>query len=176
MNFRNFSCLVVLTTFVCLVSFVGSCAAQVTQNVTVQLPTFHQFGVSTTVVVPDRGSLYLGGVNRSSLGRRQFGSPLPGIGYRGIGRSSVAGGVSISATIIDHDQIDRALLAEAARRRGAKFDIHGRPVAVAPRVPRDVVGQRWAGGRRSQLAPSATTITTRHASQSAAELLRQMQR
>ena len=34
-----------------------------------------------------------------------------------------AGTLSMSATIIDHREIDRALLAEAARRRGAKFDV-----------------------------------------------------
>jgi len=127
------------------------------QQVAVQLPTFNQFGVSTTVVVPDRGSMYLGGINRSSLGRSSFGqghfSPgLLGFGNRGFGRTSSASGLSVSATIIDHNEIDRALLAEAARRRGAPFDIHGRPVANAPRLPRDHVGQRWASGRNAQRA------------------------
>lgn len=130
---------------------VDDCEAQVA----VQLPTFEQFSVSTTVVVPDRGSLYLGGVNRSNLGRSslgqsQFGRGLPGLGNRSFGRSSAASGLSISATIIDHDEIDRALLAEAARRRGARFDVFGRPVAEAPRMPRDRVGQRWATGRNYQ--------------------------
>ena len=120
------------------------CRAQFTQ--TVQLPTFHVTGVSTTVIVPDRGSVYLGGVHRSSIGSRQFGTPLSGFRNRAIGRASAAGSMSIHATIIDHDEIDRALLAEAARRRGAKVDIYGRPVANAPRIPRDVVGQRWAAG------------------------------
>ncbi|MEQ8837713.1 MAG: hypothetical protein RID07_12980, partial [Lacipirellulaceae bacterium] len=34
------------------------------QPVRVQLPTWHVFGASTTVLVPDRGTLVLGGVNR----------------------------------------------------------------------------------------------------------------
>ena len=119
------------------------CAAQNRGNVSVQLPTFHQFGVSTTVVVPDRGSIYLGGVNRASRGRSRFGPGIPGLGNRGLGRTSLSAGVSVSATIIDHDEIDRALLAEAARQRGAQFDVRGRPIADAPRLSADVVGQRW---------------------------------
>ena len=135
-----------------IVSYATCCQAQTGGNVTVQLPTFEYFGVSTTVVVPDRGSMYLGGVNRSSLGSSQFG---PGLGNRAIGRASSAGGLSISATIIDHDEIDRALLAEAARRRGDRFDIRGRPVAEAPRIDPRVVGQRGALARdgRNPLAP-----------------------
>jgi len=107
---------------------IGNSHAQV-QNITVQLPTYNVFGVSTTVSVPDRGSIYLGGVNRSRLGRRS--------------RATSAGGVSINATIIDHNAMDRALLAEADRRRGARFDVRGRPVAVAPQPPTDIVGRRW---------------------------------
>lgn len=131
-----------------LVFFASHCQAQSRGgNVTVQLPTFHQFGVSTTVVVPDRGGLYLGGVGSSSTERSGFRrSFLPGIGSRGVGRTSSAGGISVHATIIDHNEIDRALLAEAARRRGARFDIHGRPVET-PKLPRDLVGRRWAAGR-----------------------------
>ncbi|MGI9430219.1 MAG: hypothetical protein ACR2NM_16275 [Bythopirellula sp.] len=136
---------VLATTLACGFAWqVDPCHAQFRQ--TVQLPTFHVTGVATTVIVPDRGSVYLGGVNRSSLGQRRFGTPLLGPTNRSFSRSSAAGGISIHATIIDHDEIDRALLAEAARRRGAKFDVRGRPVADAPRLRRDVVGQRWAAG------------------------------
>ncbi len=126
------------------------------QNVTVQLPTFEVTGVSTTVLVPDSGSLFLGGVNRSSLGSQSFGPGVPGLGNRGFGRAIDAGGMSISATIIDHSEIDRALLAEAARRRGATVDIRGRPVADAPRlspaVTRRSAAVRARDGRNS-LAP-----------------------
>lgn len=111
-------------------------------NVTVQLPTFEQFGVSTTVIVPDNGSLYLGGVNGSSLGRNSFRPGVPGLGRRGIGRSAAASGMAISATIIDHSEIDRALLAEAARRRGDTVDMHGRPVADARRLSPAVTARR----------------------------------
>lgn len=130
--------------------------AQPQGNVTVQLPTFHQFGVSTTVVVPDRGSVYLGGVNRSSLGRTGFAPGVPGLGNRGIGRNTAGAGLSISATIIDHDEIDRALLAEAARRRGATTDIRGRAVDTAPQLPLAASTHRAAARARdgrNALAP-----------------------
>lgn len=119
-----------------LVILWGTARVACCQTTTVQLPTFHQFGVSTTVLVPDRGTTYLGGVNRSSRAGSQFGLGLSGLRSRGYGSSISTGGIFMSATIIDHDEIDRALLAEAARRRGEKFDIFGRPVTDAPaRVP-----------------------------------------
>jgi len=112
-------CLVLLA----LLSIADSVQAQVIRQQTVQLPTFHYFGVSTTVVVPDRGTIPLGGVTYSSMGRTQF--DKVGSSY---GRSFDAGGLSVGATIIDHDELDRAVLAEAARKRGAHFDVMGRPI------------------------------------------------
>ncbi len=90
------------------------------QNVTVQLPTFHVFSVATTVVVPDRGSMYLGGVNRASFGSNTNG--VPGLGRlfanRGIGSEVSSSGAHVAATIMDLEEIDRAVLGEAADRRG----------------------------------------------------------
>ena len=46
----------------------------------VELPSFQSFGTSTTVVVPDRGTASLGGINSAGLGaepiRRAAGQPL----------------------------------------------------------------------------------------------------
>jgi hypothetical protein len=94
---------------------------------TVQLPTFSYFSVQTTVSVPDRGGMYLGGLNYGADGRsvRGFG-PL---GSRGIGSGRSASGVSIGATIIDNAELDRAVLAEAARRRGAPTSAAGSKAA-----------------------------------------------
>jgi hypothetical protein len=99
--------------------------AQVIQQQTVQLPTFHYFGVQTTVVVPDRGSIPLGGVSYGGSTRTRFDRVGPNYGY---GQFNETLGLSMSATIIDHDEMDREVLAEAARKRGAKFDLMGRPV------------------------------------------------
>jgi Flp pilus assembly secretin CpaC len=75
---------------------------------TLQLPTFEYFTVNTTVSVPDGGTTYMGGVNRSSAGRTSGGVPLLGkvpfagrpFGNRAIGRDMSAAGVSATARII----------------------------------------------------------------------------
>ena len=83
---------------------------------TVQLPTFHQFGVSTTVSVPDRGSTSLGGVRRSVTSSNQFGAPgLPG--NRSGGAGIQGGGVGVSAQIHDFDAMEQDLHQQAAGMR-----------------------------------------------------------
>ena len=92
----------------------------------VQLPTFQVFSIGTTVVIPDRGSMYLGGVNRASFGSSTRGVPgfgkIPGVGRlftnRGIGSEVSSAGVHASATIMDLEELDKSVLAEAAARRG----------------------------------------------------------
>ena len=84
---------------------------------TVQLPTFRFFTVNTTVSVPDRGAAYLGGISRAGDQSSTRGAgPLRS---RAISSGRSASTVSVHATIIDHAELDRAVLAEAARRRGS---------------------------------------------------------
>ncbi|MEM1304461.1 MAG: hypothetical protein AAGG46_06175, partial [Planctomycetota bacterium] len=66
--------------------------------------------------------------------------------------SAAAGGVSTHVTITDHREMDRALLAEAARRQGNTHDILGRPVGPATSTSRVV------DPRRSSLAPNPTAL------------------
>ena len=47
-----------------------------TQGTTVQLPTFSFITVTTTVSVPDGGTVLLGGIKRLSEGRNEFGVPM----------------------------------------------------------------------------------------------------
>ncbi len=80
---------------------------------TVQLPTFSFFSVDTTVTVPDRGSAFLGGVNRAASGRNEFGVPLlPFRPFRNvaIGREVSASNMFVTATIHDLEAMDRYLL------------------------------------------------------------------
>jgi general secretion pathway protein D len=49
---------------------------QTRSGVTVQLPSFQQVSVVTTVSVPDGGTVLLGGIKRLSEGRNEFGVPL----------------------------------------------------------------------------------------------------
>ena len=102
---------------------------------TVQLPSFHVFTVQTTVSVPDRGGLALGGISRGADGRVTLG-PL---GNRSSGSSRGAGGVSATATIIDNQEIDQAILAsgsmkapDALRLKAAPLAAHVRTNAASP--------------------------------------------
>lgn len=98
----------------------------------VQLPTFRYFGVQTTVSVPDRGGVVLGGVNSAASGstRRGFGP----FANRASGSSIGASTASVHATIIDHREWDEAVLAEAARRRAESGDslVLGSPAPLTP--------------------------------------------
>jgi type II secretory pathway component GspD/PulD (secretin) len=92
----------------------------------VQLPTFNYFTIQTSVLAPDSGRGYLGGVRRGSYGRNSRGVPgfskVPGVGPffggRGIGGSGSTSVTSVRATIIDHDEWDKAVLSAAAGRSG----------------------------------------------------------
>lgn len=89
---------------------------------TVQLPTFNMFTISTTVVVPDRGGLVIGGVNSGSSASGANG--LFSFDNRSSASSITGGDVSVGARIIDLKEMDRALLAEAkAKRESASAEV-----------------------------------------------------
>src|SRR6188508_3046658 len=105
----------------------GFCASFVSPQAfgqVVQLPTFHTFSVGTTVSIPDRGSMTLGGVDRASFGRNEFGVPglngVPGagrlFGNRAIGSQVQSSRVNATATIMDLQELDRAVLDQAAKQ------------------------------------------------------------
>lgn len=79
------------------------------QNVSVQQPVISNFGLNTTVVVPDRGTAYLGSVGRSAFTRSDYG-PLNF--SRPIGKTTSHSGTSTSVWIHDFEAMDRALLGE----------------------------------------------------------------
>ena len=113
----------------CAVALTGFVAADL-QAQAIQLPTFHYFSVSTTVSVPDRGGAYLGGVSRAASGSVGRGIPFlskaPGVGRlggsRAIGTTVGSSGAGVTATIIDHRELDAAVLAEARAQRAAAGD------------------------------------------------------
>ncbi|HMC09654.1 MAG TPA: hypothetical protein VKH44_00130 [Pirellulaceae bacterium] len=126
---------------------------------TVQLPTFSVFNVTTTVSVPDSGGAYLGGINRGvdSTVTRGVG-PLRN---RGTAGSRTASGMSISATIIDHEEIDRAILAEAASKHRTLMD----PASTKAAVLSKSVGRsdsRVAEGGAAALPDSLAAIRERN--------------
>jgi hypothetical protein len=114
---------------------------------TVQLPTFSVFTVRTTVSVPDSGLMNMGGVSRAADGRVTRG--LGPLASRGIGGERSSKGASVSATIIDHAEIDRAVLAAAAGREPAdagkaKADALARSVGKITSPPSSVAAIREA--------------------------------
>jgi hypothetical protein len=118
-----------------IVLAVAACGPRVARAQAVQLPTFRYFSVNTTVSVPDRGSAILGGVNRSSSGTTTRGiGPLRN---RASGREVGSSAASVHATIIDLDELDREVLAEAARRREARGEplVLRSPDEAEPRSP-----------------------------------------
>jgi hypothetical protein len=129
---------------------------------TVQLPSFSIFSVNTTVSVPDRGGMYLGGVNRARDGSstRGFG-PLRN---RGIGSDRATSGVTVHAEIHDQDELDRAVLADAAAKRGAIDPDLAKAELIRRGVGRGVAeGIGAAGAIPSQPADSVAAIKGKNA-------------
>lgn len=81
---------------------------------TVQLPTFSFFSISTTVMVPDSGTRFIGGVGGAGSGTRSNGP-----GSRSSASGIDAGGMSIGVQIHDLKEMDRALLADKRARDAA---------------------------------------------------------
>jgi hypothetical protein len=135
---------------------------------TVQLPTFSFFTVQTTVSVPDGGGAYLGGIGRGASG-----STMRGIGplkNRAIGSARAASGVSVSATILDREEMDRALLATAAANRNQAADpTAARAAALTSAVGKSPAVARADGGNSGHLPDSVAAIRERNASAASIE-------
>lgn len=113
----------------------------------VQLPSITTFGSDTTVLVPDRGAMSLGGSSTARAGRNSF-SGLPP--QRGIGIDRSASGLSATARIHDMQELDRELL-EAAPARTPLSAATGRsPTGRAARTPGDAALPSVAEIRRQR--------------------------
>lgn len=86
---------------------------------TVMLPSQHQFGVNTSVMVPDSGGVLLGRVNRAANGHvtRGFG-PFTN---RAFGKSLGASTASVHVYVIDLGEIDRRMQDELAAIREESY-------------------------------------------------------
>jgi len=146
------------------------CASTATAQAptTVQLPTFHEFSVSTTVVVPDRGGMLLGGVSSSSQSSLSRGVPgaskIPGagrlFGNRAIGRETSTSTASVHAWIHNLDELDAATLAAARRDgdpaiRSLDAAIERKAAFLAKNVGRPTVSR--TGPARGASAPERTS-------------------
>lgn len=81
----------------------------------VQQPTVGTLSINSSVLVPDQGSALLGSVRSSGASQSQRGGMVTN---RAIGSRSSAGGASVTATIIDLQEMDRAILALADGSQG----------------------------------------------------------
>lgn len=111
MNTRTLITIIVLATFSAISSTV---VAQNAPASAVQLPTFGYSTAPTTVSVPDRGGVYMGGIKRSSSGRTESGAPLLPFKNRSIGNQTSATSFSAHAYIHDFEALDEAALSAGA--------------------------------------------------------------
>ena len=88
----RFTVVVFITTTLC-----GTASAQ---RLLLQAPVIGRFSVSTSVSVPDRGGMLLGGVSRAADGRKSFG---PGSFPAGSSRGRSTLNRSISSHVYIHD-------------------------------------------------------------------------
>ena len=86
------------------------------QSIVIQQPVVEQFGVSTVVSVPDRGSALLGSVSSSATFGRRSGPFTPG---SNVSRRQRHSGASVHVWIHDFEAMDAALLASAPGRSGS---------------------------------------------------------
>ncbi len=90
------------------------------QKLTVQEPSLETFGVGTTVSVPDRGRMSLGGVGRGAASRSMSGPFRRGTS---MGLSSQGSGLSVGVRVQDLAELDKATLDAAAKARKARDDV-----------------------------------------------------
>jgi hypothetical protein len=120
---------------------------------TVQLPSFSFFTVQTTVSVPDRGGMELGGIRRGADGRTTFGNGSAA--HRGLASSRGASGVSATAAIVNHQELDRAVLAAAAGERPASTARAASEIAVHLRQQASSSAPNSVSAIRQQQAAAA---------------------
>ena len=121
---------------------------------TIQLPEFLFTTVTTTVSVPDGGTVLLGGIKRLREGRNEFGVPiLSKIPYInrlfknvGMGRTTDSLMLMVTPRIIIQEEEEEKLL-------GATQAVSGRCSACLHRRRRDLLGG-LSRGRRARSAPT----------------------
>lgn len=122
---------------------------------TISLPTFHVFSYSGTVEVPDGGTISLGGNGYAASSRSQRGGFFPGP----VARSGIIGAsnASVTATIIDQQEIDRQLLG------GTPKEFMKRQRQAEARAAGDVSDRTSISTRRRAVPDDEGKALVRHA-------------
>jgi hypothetical protein len=110
----------------CVSSLLIGARAARAQHITVQEPSLETFGVGTTVSVPDRGRMSLGGVRRSAAARAMYGPVRTG---HSMGFNDQGTGLNIQARVHDLAELDQAALEAADRARKARDNVPLSPAA-----------------------------------------------
>ena len=85
-------------------------------QLTVQQPIFQSIGVQTSVVVPDRGGVILGGISRTGISRSSYGfGPFRG---SSVGRFTQHSSLSAHPYVMDLREMDRQILEMAGSSAG----------------------------------------------------------
>lgn len=108
---QNLLCLAALPLGVSSNFFYCTLSAQ-----TVQLPSYQRMGASTSVMVPDGGSVNTAGISRSSSGSRSSGTPILPFQNRSYGSSSSTSMMNTSVQIIDLHEMDEQILNSPSSR------------------------------------------------------------
>lgn len=128
---RALPCVIVAMLFALGTNPVGA------QQVVVQQPVIGMSTVNTTVMVPDRGQILLGGRSSAQSSRQQYGAWPRG---SNVGLSRSSNSFSATVTIIDLHEMDEAILNSApsspasglrVQTRAAREEAHG-PAAMSP--------------------------------------------
>jgi len=153
-----------------LLSLVAGLAHGQLPGTSVQLPTYSFFNTNSTVLVPDGGSVFLGGIGRASSGRNEFGSPLLPLRNVGIGGQRGASNVHVSVTIHDFAAMDEYLLGQAAGRQ----DISAAALKTTFQVETAGIGRAYESSRASnpgtwEVVPSRSSLAPQGLASSVAE-------
>jgi hypothetical protein len=109
------------------------------QGVTLQLPTFSSFSVTTSVLVPDSGGAYMGGIGRGRSSRNRHGAPF-GRGQNATGSQRQAAGMHVQAHVHDLSGMDKALRGPGPLSRqmsAAQSGALGEPIASLKDIERE---------------------------------------
>lgn len=98
------------------------------QQVAVQQPVVGTTSVSTSVAVPDRGRILLGGVSSAQSGRSRYGF-VPFGSSVGLSRSSNS--LSVGVTIIDLREMDEAILNSVPERPSSSVSRYSSAISSA---------------------------------------------
>ncbi|MDX1965821.1 MAG: hypothetical protein SFV23_01505 [Planctomycetaceae bacterium] len=145
------------------------------QPVAVQQPVIGTFSTATTVSVPDRGSIVLGGVGTAASGRTASGPFRTGSSF---GQERQSSSASASAYIHDLRAMDEALLAEGGSnddaelaeytaRLSTRYGRPSQPASSSPgtlAAPRDPAAEarRFEGLARAAEAKGRSSVARLH--------------